>query len=263
MLHENKELKEPKLLHLDLETSSYCNFNCKICPRPKENGIMPTEDIKRIIKEFADLGGETVKPFWRGEPFADQRMPEILKYAKEYSLKTMINTNGSDPRGIYKDCLSCIDWISFSIDEQHGNIDNEAYKNLFTAEGLSAIEDVEVQAASINSFVSSTCEATGIPYKIDLPTKRSEDDSESETLNGERKYCGFPDWRMIIDWQGNAKPCCVCWGDKDLIMGNIYKQSLEEIFYGRIFSDLRESLNESIFTYITCKECPSRSAYVS
>jgi peptidoglycan/LPS O-acetylase OafA/YrhL len=81
-----------------------------------------------------------------GEPFADKRMPEILKYAKECGLKTMINTNGSDPHGIYKDCLPFIDWISFSIDEQHNNINHETFKNVMQAK-IAQVKNIEIQAS--------------------------------------------------------------------------------------------------------------------
>ncbi len=268
MLHENKEFKQPKLVHLDLETSSYCNFNCNFCPRPKENGIMPLEDIKRIIKEFADQGGETIKPFWRGEPFADKRMPEILRAIQGNGLKSMINSNASDPLNILDDCLPYIDWISFSIDEQHGNIDNKTFDNLIKAYWFMRKHNkyIEVQASKKNKFVASACEmdyaADYIPYKVDPPTKRSDKDTTSEVITGERKYCGFPSWRLVVAYNGDCTLCCVDWELENKI-GNIYENSLKEIFYGDKAGELRKVLknNKRLYMSDICDYCPSRSAY--
>ena len=261
MLHENKELKTPKLLHLDLETSSICNFNCNFCPRPKENGQMELSDIKRIIKEFADQGGETIKPFWRGEPMLDERMPEILKYAKECGLKTMLNTNGSFPHQNLLEIAKYTDWISFSIDKQHDN-----YKNLHNIPVFSTIaqRDIycEIQACEHEQDIAVYCEIWKIPYKVDLPTKRSDTDNESEVITGERKYCGFPDWRMIIDWQGNCTMCCVDWGMENK-SGNINNNPLKEIFNSNVAKNLRFCLKREIYNSNICKKCPSRSAYVN
>jgi len=269
MLHENKTFTEPKLLHLDLETSSICNFSCDFCPRPKENGTMPIEDIKRIIKEAADVGVETIKPFWRGEPLIDERMPEILKYAKECGLKTMLNSNGSWYNGkINKtnacsilDILRYTDWLSLSIDSQHNNY--------YVLADLSNVlmhknEDtyIEIQASIYNSAVANICQKYNIPYKVDQPTKRSDTDNESEVITGERKYCGFPDWRLVVAWNGDCLPCCTMWG-RSYTLGNVYEDSLTDIFNGDMANKLRENLKKNAFNSKECLNCVSRSAYVN
>lgn len=268
LLHENKQFSEPKLVHLDLETSSICNLSCNFCPRPKENGTMPIDDIKRLLKEAADIGIETIKPFWRGELLADLRAIYILKYAKECGLKTMVNTNGQDTKGIFKDCLEYIDWISFSIDEQHGNINNETRNNIIESANFVkyGARYIEIQSSKQNDFVEDFCYSQtwhfeSIPYKVDLPTKRSDKDTTSEVITGERKYCGFPDWRMVIDWQGNCTLCCVDWLLENKV-GNIYENSLSEIFYGEKANKLRQNLKDHNYYFSQiCKQCPSRSSY--
>jgi radical SAM protein with 4Fe4S-binding SPASM domain len=221
---------------------------------------MPLEDIKRLIKQAADIEVETIKPFWRGEPFVDERMPEILKYAKKCGLKTMINTNGSDPKGIYKNCLPYIDWISFSIDEQHGNISSTSYENIRQAK-VNYYIDTEIQASQDNYFVKDFAKDFDIKYKVDLPTKRSETDTESEVISGERKYCKFPHWRIVIAYNGNCAMCCVDWQLENKI-GNIYESNLKEIFYGADAENLRFELMNDIYSSDICKQCPSRSAYL-
>jgi len=260
MLHENKEFKTPKLLHLDLETSSICNFSCSMCPRPKENGTMTLEDIKRIIKEFADQGGETIKPFWRGEPTLDKRMPKILKYAKECGLKTMLNTNGSFPHDNALEIAKYTDWISFSIDSQHDN-----YKFLHNIPTFSKIsKDIycEIQSCNKELDIVAFCEIWNIPYKVDLPTKRSDTDNESEVITGERKYCKFPDWRLVVAWNGDCLPCCTMWG-RSYTLGNVYEDSLTDIFNGDMANKLRENLKKNAFNSKECLNCVSRSAYVN
>jgi radical SAM protein with 4Fe4S-binding SPASM domain len=258
-LHEHKTFTDPTLKHLDIETSSLCNLSCQMCPRPKENGTMPIDDIKRLIKEFADIGGSTIKPFWRGEVLADERMPEILKWAKECGLKTMVNTNGQDTKGVYIDCLPYIDWISFSIDEQHGNINTSTLYNVIDAIQCK-VPYVEIQSSKYNSYMRFTAKGFNIPYKVDLPTKRSDKDTTSEVITGDRKYCGFPEWRMVVAYNGDCIPCCTMWG-KSYVLGNIYEQSLSEIFNGYKANTLRSELKQGVFNNKECANCVSRGAY--
>lgn len=256
LMHENKKLDKPTLLDLSLETSSFCNLSCQMCPRPKENGTMPIDDIKRFIKEFADMGGETIKPFWRGEPTADNRMSKILEYAKDCKLKTMLNTNGHMVcYGIYKH----LDWISFSIDVYHKNIDQFTLDSVLDAKKY--VKYVEIQCAYEHATIKAFCEKNDIVYKVDLPTKRSNKDTTSEVIKGDRKYCKFPEWRMVVAYNGDCLPCCTMW-DKSYVLGNIYEQSLKDIFYGDKANTLRSELKQGIFNNKECANCVSRSAYV-
>jgi len=259
LMHQDKKLEKPTLLDLTLECSSLCNFNCKMCPRPKENGTMPIGDIKRIIEEFADQGGETIKPFWRGEPMLDERMVEILKYAKKCSLKTMINSNASDPHSMFEACLPYIDWISFSIDKQHQNEGGVALSLIKEAMGIVPV--IQVQSAEHNDYIKERCDWLEIPYIVDEPTKRHAGDIDSEVLYGERKYCGFLDWRLIVQWNGDVVPCCLIWGS-EIVVGNVYKESLTDIFNSDQMNRLRWQLKKGIFENDICKTCQSRSAYV-
>lgn len=258
-MHETKTFDKPTLKHLDLETSSICNLSCNFCPRPKENGTMPIDDIKRLIKEFADMGGETIKPFWRGEPTFDERMPEILKYAKDCGLNTMLNSNCSFKKNNPIQILQNTDWISFSIDEQHNNI-----SEILTVVGIKSLmpkdKYIEVQASQINDYVEAILHIANIPYKVDLPTKRSDKDTTSEVITGERKYCKFPDWRMVVAYNGDCTICCVDWNMENKI-GNIYENSLSDIFHSPLAYQIRQELKSDVYSSMICKQCPSRSSY--
>lgn len=261
LLHEHKVLSVPQLLHLDLETTSYCNFNCYMCPRPEVNGSMHIENIKLVIKQFAEAGGQTIKPFWRGEPTADIRMPEILKYAQECGLKTMLNTNGSFPHRNEAKIAMYLDWISFSIDQQHGNYHNET--TWFRASGMQANGvHTEIQSCEHYKDLEEFCKISGIVYKVDKPTKRLDGDNISEVLTGERKYCGEPDWRIVVRYDGFIYPCCLAWNDKTLEMGHVSYAPLVDTFKNNHFTMLRQNLQDgNVYKYNTCKDCPSRKAY--
>ena len=229
-----------------------------MCPRP-EIGILDINDIKRIIKEFADIGGKTIKPFWRGEPTADKRMLEILTYCKELELTTMLNTNGSFVYNNLTDILKVTDWISFSIDEDHDNINDESLNNVFLAKNY--CDYVEVQSGKYNKQQDKVYDYMGVPYIVDTFTKRKESDNDSEVIAGDRKYCNFPEWRMIISYDGSATLCCVDW-DMDNKIGNVFDNSLEEMFYGDKATKLRKELKEGCHKSDICRECPSKGAYV-
>ncbi|MBU1340783.1 MAG: radical SAM protein [Proteobacteria bacterium] len=83
-----------------IETHSYCNFRCIICPysamkRPK--GIMSKKLLHKIIDEVAKESPDTRLWFAiMGEPLMDKNIISHLKYAKENGAHRLhLNTNGT------------------------------------------------------------------------------------------------------------------------------------------------------------------------
>lgn len=75
---------------LILDTTSYCNLKCKMCPQSIENfdrtkGIMDFELIRKIIDELVETKQNVgaILPFWNGEPLMYPNFDKVLKYAAE------------------------------------------------------------------------------------------------------------------------------------------------------------------------------------
>lgn len=253
--------------HIDLELNTSCNLNCKMCDRTGfEEGELSLVGAKKIIKYCADNGTKSIKPFWRGESTIYKDIIEVLKYAQQCGLKTMINTNGLFDSEMSIRLSRYLDWVSFSIDEGHGN---HKSKTVLTNLELFSNPDFfkghcQVESGTSNRKLISKLHEINKNIYVDMFTKRTDEaDYDFFDLEGyPRKYCGFPEFRMIITWKGEMKPCCVCWKDGELSMGYI-DGNLDNIknAWNTRFYKLRKELKQNIFTEDICKNCQSKKAY--
>lgn len=272
-LYQNKVADFPQ--HLDLETSSACNFSCSYCPQSMDDpgfkhGRMDKEDAKKIIKYFADNGTKTIKLFWRGEPSLDKNLPELLKYSQECGLFTMLNSNGSFPHKNENEVAKYTDWISFSIDHYHKPKNGEhnlnpaylAVASFFKSRGVIT----QIQTGTPTKELEDFCKENHIDYKPDIITKRTDSNDYSYTaLNPVlRKDCGFANWRMIISHDLFIHTCCVAWGQDELNMGKVDindLDSIKRIWNGKRYNNLREDQKTLKFRESPCVTCVSPSAY--
>jgi len=260
-MHEHKTeiFNFPK--HIDLELNTQCNLTCSMCNRTGfKNGVMNINNAKKIIKYCADNGTETIKHFWRGEATLNKDYPEILKYSKECGLKNMLNTNGFN---VTTEIIESLDWISFSIDKEHKNNNEETKRKVLKAKELGKY--VEIQSGSPDTDIQLFSQIYGIPLKIDCFTKRT-DNQNYEYLNLEeypRKNCKHPFFRMVITHDLKVKPCCMPWKDGELDMGTIDINNLNSIkdIWGGFGFQLIRKMQESLTFTDMCANCKSQSAY--
>lgn len=90
--------------HVYIDTITACNRSCYYCPNSKyDRGkianlkTMDTQLFYKIIDELKEVGwqGEIVPNFY-GEPLMDQRLPDLISYAREKlpKAKIILYTNG-------------------------------------------------------------------------------------------------------------------------------------------------------------------------
>lgn len=254
--------------HIDLELNTFCNLNCVMCDRTGfATGELSLEGAKAIIKYCAENGTKSIKPFWRGEPTVSDNIIEVLKYSQQLGLKTMINTNGLFNSELTLRLTHYLDWISFSIDEGHGN-----HKSKLVFENLKKFSNkdfftghCQVESGSSDpELITKLLSITPIVY-VDSFTKRTESVNYNyfELTDYPRKYCGFPEFRMIITWSGEFKPCCVCWKDTELVLGHINGDVTNiKKAWDTTFAKLRKELKEEIFRDSACFNCQSKKAYI-
>jgi sulfatase maturation enzyme AslB (radical SAM superfamily) len=106
---------------IQLETTIKCNAKCWFCPQNnslRQPDYMTEAVWKKIIDDSRGLGA-TYRPFLLNEPFADKRMPEIVRYIKQDpTAKVEFNTNASMLTPKVSDQLldAGVDIMRFSID---------------------------------------------------------------------------------------------------------------------------------------------------
>ena len=104
-----------------IEVSSKCNLKCRLCANKdmplSEKGNMDFNLYKKIINEAKDYVYE-INLFHRGEPLMHPQIIEMIKYAKQNNIKTVIHTNASLLNKDLSEKLikSGLNKISFSFD---------------------------------------------------------------------------------------------------------------------------------------------------
>lgn len=111
------------LSSVNLELTNHCNLRCTFCPvnttmrRPK--GFMDPALFHRVIDENPQL--DFVLAFQWGEPLLHPQFFELVRYAADRGVRTMITSNGThlSPENRAR-LLACgLERITFSVDGDH------------------------------------------------------------------------------------------------------------------------------------------------
>lgn len=115
-----------------IEISTRCNLNCKICP-DKSNELMSFEDFKSIIDRMPLLN--LVQLQGVGEPFLNPDLFKMIKLLKDRNIKMRIVTNGiaTDEEIIRYFDNNIIENACISVDSYHnqGSSFDEYLKKMF------------------------------------------------------------------------------------------------------------------------------------
>jgi radical SAM protein with 4Fe4S-binding SPASM domain len=270
-------------IHLDLELTTRCNYRCRMCPHSFnsiESIDMPLEMVKRIIDEFTDKGGCSIKFVYLGEALLYPYLGEVIRYAKDKGIiETMIATNGSllTKNKAIELIKNGLDWIIFSVDSCKADIYEKIRIN----------GNFNIVVKNIRSFYEIRRKLKSKTPKIWIQCIK-QDLNQYELMSGEyidfwRDYCDeirisklrkyniiesigeTPDFfcdgvyrRMTIRANGDIAMCCGERLDSKLI-GNINDCTIEEAWLSNKFIAIRKLMVDKKSHLITaCKTCPGR-----
>lgn len=273
-------------LVLNIEPTNACNASCYYCPRKKsvkKNGIhyLSIEDFKNIVDQINANELIMLNLHKDGEPLLHRDLPKMVEYLKEKDVAQIIhvNTNGI----LINSKTGCgiiereIDDITISIDAAR----EETYFRLKRMKGLKLLEDNIKRVLDYREKIGSK---TRIRVKI---MEFNEIDNEEIQLFRERwagiadevQVTGIHNWSGAVDVQitdeqtderypcallwymlavnsnGKVSICSVDW-DYSGVVGDTYKQSIYEIWNGRLLKDIRRAQLKGIWNDPkVCKEC--------
>ena len=72
-----------------------------------------------------------------------------------------------------------------------------------------------------------------------------------------KNRCNYPAYTFFIDYNGDVITCSHDWGKK-LLMGNLYKESIFQIWTGAKFSEARKKLLKADRNFSPCNVCDVR-----
>jgi radical SAM protein with 4Fe4S-binding SPASM domain len=251
-----------------------------MCPRHKQTrdkGFMSFQLFKKIVDEAKSWASLIDLDFY-GEILLHPEFDRLIKYAKSKGLKTAVSTNVTllNSENSKKLIDSGLDLITLSLD----SINKESFEairkganfencinniktflslnkgRIFTVVQMIYMKDNQGGAWEYLSYWSKYKQVNVRikPYfDFDLAKTRLRVDSP-EIVS--QRPCFYPWECFVITWDGKVVPCCNDY-DKRVVLGDVNKNSIREIWNNRKMKTLRkthiEMKKQAIPLCRTCK----------
>ena len=283
-LIKRRYLMFPK--RVQVETTSYCNAKCIMCPHsimPRRNHHMRQETFEKIINELSDHRDElkVLSLHFLGEPLMDPKLCERIKQAKEAGIREVqLNTNvqlldEEKAGGLLK---SGIDAVTFSL----GGLETDIQESRRVGTTLRTVEknmDRFIRLANsslakkkpkliIYTIKHSPADEAWKPvvqkYKglVDSIAVIHQNNWGGSTINVEKEKnitqyripCPLIFSTMTINVNGKVNLCCIDYADRE-IMGDINKDSIYEVWNGKMEQYRLLHMKNQSASIPFCKEC--------
>lgn len=278
-------------IHLDIEATSACNFLCTMCPRTEmmENKTFwkvenfNFDKYKKIIDEGAPRGLRSIKFQYLGEPLVNKNLVKMIKYAKDAGVvDVMFNTNASllTEKKSEEIIKSGVDKVFFSFDSPYreqfnkirvkGDYDQvlnniklfmSVKKRLKSDTPITRVQMVKMKEnesewEDFQKLFDGVVDTVAWIDYLDHGTQSSFKDKGTVSLNRKATFCCPQLWqRMFIHPDGVVTPCCTD-SNRDLNMGNINKNSVQEIWNNEKYQKMRKLHREGRMKEIKlCSTC--------
>ncbi len=297
----SRMVREPIVLAnpyaISVEPAGFCNLRCPECPTgagvlTRKGGVLGLADYMGIIDQTASHLMH-VNLFFQGEPMLNRTIKEMIAYATQKRIYTLMSTNGQlfDER-IAKGLVEAqLKEIVFSVDGL-----TQATYEVYRVGGklhklMAAVEMVVAEKKKYQSvyplvtlqfivFEHNQQELPRLPVftkqlgadryvvktaqfnnfgdgTVKPPTKKrwQRYDQDQQFRSTVFQHC----WRQwsscVVGWEGTVVPCCY---DKDgnFAFGNMTGQALATIWQGPTAQRFRRAILRSKYTIPICHNCP-------
>ena len=275
-----------KPLHIMAEVTTHCNLSCRWCGNKRmkiKKGFMSKELYKKIIDQSSAMGIPDISLHTIGEPLLHPEIIEFIKIAKSAKMNTILTSNALllDAAASGNLIASGLDHIRFSVE----GTDKPSYERLrcgsnfekvienlsfFKKErdGRGASPRITINSVMMKSLLNSANDFYKLWGKfadeicfmpIGNLNQFSREEMEREVLRKEdplkRKPCAMLWETMIVQWDGKVTACCMDF-DNELIIGDIQKNTLGEIWSSKAYNTLRQKhLLRNFDEFPICKRC--------
>jgi len=265
-----------------VEVTNRCNLRCLMCVRTyrdiKEKDL--SLDEFGILLENIPFQTEQISFAGLGEPLLNPGLSFMIEQCQKRGLKSVLYTNAvllnaRPSTDLIKAGLSAIvisfDGADASTYEYYrrgakfAEVRSNILNFLKIKRTLGSSVTVEMQLIilkrtipEIKSFlrVWSLPGINSVRIKNDHMRVLKEDDLKDSVILAKRQgMCAMP-WRgpATIDVKGDVYPCCVG-SEHNLILGNIFKESMECLWNSSLANELRSNFAVRGFKLSSCKGC--------
>lgn len=274
--------------HIFLESTSACNFHCKVCPRTGGNrttGNMDFEVFKKVVDEAKSYGPRSFCLHVFGEPLLTPNIAEMIEYIKKShdDNAIILTTNGSlldeeKARALIKYRVDKVA-ISFmspnerTYAEKTGvNKLREVENNIERLIALKKEKKSDKPIIFVRMIVANDTEGQASDFLKKWKNKKVVAElRDASTFGGNiqethtkirKRYPCYHLWLApSVSWEGNVLLCCVDYAEKT-VLGNVKNQSLHEIWTGEKMRQYRKFHLQSEYGKIApCKNCDDWNIY--
>jgi len=265
-----------------IETSSVCNTACSFCPHStmeREKKVMDDETFERVLDQIKGFGTRNLGMYFFGEPMTDPKLAERIKQLKSgFTSYVQIVSNGlilKENRA--KELIeSGVDEVLFSLDasteEEYKKVRKGSFeKVLANIEGLISLKKymnkrspkiiVRIMVTKDNRKEVKEFVKTWRDKVDEVQFGRVHDFCQGEDKKVINTPCLFLWTQFIILSNGDVIPCCMDY-DGTMVIGNIKKKTLEEIWRGKKLMELRKKHLAGEYPGI-CANCDMNESLVA
>ena len=281
----NVSFPEKNLL---IDITNFCNHKCIFCYHEKMTRVQRNIDekiVKKALKEAYCLGTREVGFYATGEPLLNNNLPHYIRMAKEMGYRYVyITTNGSLLNEEKQEALikAGIDSIKFSINAAS----SESYYRIHGRDdfdkvigNLIALSDRRLKnKLNFRIFISFIVTNLTVGekkcfynkykkyvddiffYNVRNQTGLMYDEVNKLLVDNPREHisewlpCSTVFNAITVTSEGYVSACCADFQNY-LIVGDLNTQSMEEIWYGQPFKNLRCAHLEKKIVGTLCFNC--------
>ena len=262
-LYKYNGLKFPLPTEIEISESGTCNRKCSFCPRSDPNFDDKKEFIsnslhEKLCNELKDLDYRgTVRYSGFVEPMLDKNIYYLINMTRKIVPKSNIEmvTNG-DPLNIdrlKKIFISGLSKVLISVYDTEE--DAVKFEKMCSEVGLKPDQYIirRRYLPESSDFGITLSNRAGLMENAEFKIKPLE-----KTLN---KPCYIPSYTFFLDYQGDVLMCPHDWGKK-IILGNLNKEKLIDIWFSKKSMKIRKMLNNSNRNFSPCNVCDVEGTFM-
>jgi len=255
-LFEYSGSRLPLPTEIEISESGTCNRTCSFCPRSTVGFVDKKEFIsnqlhEKLCRELNELNYKgTIRYSGFVEPLLDKNIYNLIKMARNYLPESNIElvTNG-DPlnlkrlKKLFENGLNKI-----LISSYDGKEESQKLEELCISANLKKKQFIVRHRyySKDQDFGITLSNRAGL-----MANAKFKIESLKEPL---KKPCYIPSYTFFLDYQGDVLMCPHDWGKK-IVLGDLKKEKLIDIWYSKKFMTIRKMLNKSNRNFAPCNVC--------
>jgi radical SAM protein with 4Fe4S-binding SPASM domain len=253
----------PLPTEIEISESGTCNRSCSFCPRSAANFIDKKEFItnklhEKLCVELKELNYKgTIRYSGFVEPMLDKNIFNLINMVRNYLPESNIEmvTNG-DPlnlkrlKKLFESGLNKI-----LISAYDGKVESEKLEDLCVQANLNEKQYIVRHRyySEDEDFGITLSNRSGLMADAEFKI-----DALKEPL---KKPCYIPSYTFFLDYQGDVLMCPHDWGKK-VILGDLNKEKLKDIWFSKRFMGIRKMLNKSNRNFTPCNVCDVEGTFM-